>query len=71
MFIYDTAHVYFKFGLLDLYVGFFQNNQKAWNAGEKWMRKVVVVALIRQIKYIRNHYYLHCLRLSHAGVTRL
>jgi len=41
--IYDTAHVYFKFGLLDLYVGFFQNNQKAWNAGEKWMRKVVVV----------------------------
>lgn len=38
MFIYDTAHVYFKFGLLDLYVGFFQNNQKVWNAGEKWMR---------------------------------
>ena len=26
-----------------IYMCFFQNNQKAWNAGEKRMRKVLVV----------------------------
>lgn len=34
MFIGGSAHVYFKFGLLDLYVGFFQNIKKRGMQGK-------------------------------------
>ena len=59
MFIHDFANTYYKIGLLYLYIGMSQNDQKSWNVGTEWIHKAAAAGSYKAERLIRNRYHLY------------